>query len=507
MGFTKSTNFGNLWTEEEDEAVIAAFEYGGHKAVYEALPHRTPAALIFRIRKHGLGGRQKGHWTKDEDVRLRSLWGVDPIANIAKTLKRTPRAVYQRAVHTLGLEATCPEGWEHVTHAAERTGYSVDSLYRILKEANIKLQRAYSNTRERFWIVEKADVDFAVAARGETESLFGAATRRGMSADKLRARLAAIGITPPPRKPPNWQIARTDLQRVLSTSEYEGILARIAEVKARTNQTHIPMLSIERAGIETGELRECLAKIGVKEHVRKDIWRIRTEDIDRALEAESELKKLREPIKVAAKRVGVNAETLSKWLKKHGIVFKRRQPILVTEINRIVRLERPPVAHGEMVTDAAARLGVHYETLAKWLRKNGIPYKRGMRVPSADMDRIVKVMRYRPAGETLVEAARRHRVQPETLSKWLKRHGVTVQVGMPIPTPEIDRIVAIMRPPTENIVAVASRIGVHPCTIRIWLRAEGIEIRKGYAYRESTLLTGEAVEAIASRRRIATVAA
>lgn len=502
MGFTKSTTFGALWTKEEDETVKEAFARGGRKAVCEALPHRTLDAIIAHVRKLGLSGRHKGHWTRDEDTRLRSLWGVEPMAGLAKLLDRTPRAIYNRAVNRLGLEATVPEGWEHVTHAAARTGYGVDSLYRILKEANIHPMRAYSATRERYWIVEIADVDFAVSARGDTESLFGAATRRGMSAEKLRLRLEHIGVVPPKRKAAKWLIKRTDLQRVLSKAEYEGLIALIIEKKTRTSQSHIPMDSIERAGVDTTDLRARLAAIGIRERVRKDVWRIRTEDIERALVTYDEDRSKRETIAQAAKRLGINAETMTKWLKKHGVVFKRRQPILRSEVERVRAIEQAN-PNGEMVTDAAKRLGLHYGTLATWLKKNGIPYVRGMRVPAHEINRIAKKMLYRPEGETVSQAAKRIVVQPETLAKWLKRHGVAVVQGSPIPTSEIDRVVAIMRPPVESVVTVAERLGVHPGTLRIWLRAEGIEIRKGFAYQAEKLLSGDEVQAVVSHRRAA----
>lgn len=160
-----------------------------------------------------------------------------------------------------------------------------------------------------------------------------------------------------------------------------------------------------------------------------------------------------------------------------------------------------------MVTDAAVRHGVRYDRLARWLRKHGIPYTRGMRVPTTDIDRVVRAMKYRPEGETVSQAAKRLHVQPETLAKWLKRHGVAVVQGSPIPTAEINRIVAIMRPATEGVVPVAGRLGVHAGTLRIWLRSEGVEIRKGYAYRGDTLLSVAEIEAIGMRRKGVSVAA
>lgn len=144
------------------------------------------------------------YWKEKDDKRLRFLWGAGhSVAQIAAKLGRTPTGTYCRA-RRLGLECGAPQGWEGLTAAARRCGFSTtEQLRAVLAWAGVPVHRALTRPSERAWhrhIVETDAVDEAVRRWTAAEPLERAARRRGMCGHTLRRRLARIGILPPGRK-------------------------------------------------------------------------------------------------------------------------------------------------------------------------------------------------------------------------------------------------------------------------------------------------------------------
>lgn len=213
------------WTEDDDARLRAAYTAGGIKAARSAFPDRTTSALYHRAIRLKLKRRRR--WTTVDDTKLRRLWdGEQTLRQIANALDRTPITTYWRA-QKLGLPLGCPEGWESLTDAAKRTGYGPGQLRRILAAFGVEPSKRVTRIlplrgkrREalRWTIVWPADVDAAVEAWCECDTLEGHARRREISTEALRSRLAAVGIERPvdlPRKH-HWRLSEAEVDRALS---------------------------------------------------------------------------------------------------------------------------------------------------------------------------------------------------------------------------------------------------------------------------------------------------
>ena len=254
------------WTRAEREALRTTYASGGILAAVAALPHRPRSGIYKQARKLGLSRRRR--WTPAEDVKLRRLWGSVSLREIGKDLDRTVLTVYWRAQH-LGLPLGCPQGWEYLSAAATRTGYSTTQLRRALAFSSVGIQRAFVRTKDPHprgtRIVEPFDVDRAVEAWGATEPVTDAAHRRGMVDETLRHWLLDAGLEP----------------------KRDG--------RKRSSKAH---------------------------------WRVRSDVID-AVIAE------RETLTSAADRVGVQHQTLARWLRDAG-VDRRKAFVRRSDVDRVV---------------------------------------------------------------------------------------------------------------------------------------------------------------------------
>jgi hypothetical protein len=188
------------WTPDEDARLRSTYPAGGLALAMAEIPGRSESSIFHRARRLGLNRRRR--WTPGDDLTLEALWGEGlRLSAIAKTLQRTQATVYWRA-QKLGLPLGCPEGFEYLSHAAERAGFSTGRLVQILRSHGFKVRAALARPRgvetRRFHVVAPEDVDAAVAAYVQTETPQEAARRRGINADRLRARLARIGIANEP---------------------------------------------------------------------------------------------------------------------------------------------------------------------------------------------------------------------------------------------------------------------------------------------------------------------
>jgi hypothetical protein len=142
------------------------------------------------------------------------------LVDISERLNRSLNAVYARA-NTIGLHLACPESWEYLTHAAERTGYHVSQLRRILAVAGIELQHALSRARNhrqgtRAFIVAPELVNQAISAWLEAEPVAVAARRLGTTALTLERRLAAIGLRRTTTGRCHWRVRSSDIERAVT---------------------------------------------------------------------------------------------------------------------------------------------------------------------------------------------------------------------------------------------------------------------------------------------------
>lgn len=164
--------------------------------------------------------RDMHRWTKAEEDELRWVWGAKTVATIAAQLDRTQRAVVTKA-RRLGLGIGVPNGWEYLTAAAQRAGYEVVQLRRILAFANVRIRPSASMAKTgRYSVVDPDAVDRAVALWLSTETITEAARSRGLSRASLekvvRARL------PSPPKNTVWRIPTAFFDEVAPLTRKAG---------------------------------------------------------------------------------------------------------------------------------------------------------------------------------------------------------------------------------------------------------------------------------------------
>jgi hypothetical protein len=209
----------NPWTDQDDAALRASFGPGGLAAARQALPARTPGALLQRARRLGLSRRPR--WTPAQDDQLRALWtGEFDLQAIATRLGRSPATIYARLQH-LRLPLGCPPGWESLTRACERTGYDFSQLRRILAADGATIRNAITRKdargrqggdRRRWQIVSISEVDAAVAAWVEEEPVAAAARRIGMAWPVLVRRLRALGLRRPRKARLHWRVTAEQVE-------------------------------------------------------------------------------------------------------------------------------------------------------------------------------------------------------------------------------------------------------------------------------------------------------
>lgn len=138
-------------------------------------------------------------WKPEEDRELDLWWSsglrLDAIAN--RFPGRTKGAVYRRAKDR-GLGLGCPKGFEYLHAAAERTGYCIPTLRRILDYSDVQVHVSLrmpgsTNKNWRRHYVDPFEVDEAIALWMKTEKPTDAARRRGVNRETLRRWLRKAG--------------------------------------------------------------------------------------------------------------------------------------------------------------------------------------------------------------------------------------------------------------------------------------------------------------------------
>jgi hypothetical protein len=195
----------NPWTTAEVDALRIAWETGGKRAALAALPGRTLKAIYDKTLRLKIRQSRWRHWTKEDESRLKSMWGFESSYSIARALDRIPSGVYAKA-RELGLRSEVPEGYERVSRCARRVGYNLQSLRIILKWAGVKVRphvfKRRLNTptpskrcrRFRQQIVDTEEADEAVRRWMRTEPIRVIARRLNTEYRKILSLLAAAGI-------------------------------------------------------------------------------------------------------------------------------------------------------------------------------------------------------------------------------------------------------------------------------------------------------------------------
>lgn len=186
-------SFERPWTAAEKRRLEQAYTKGGIHAAKVALPDRGESGIYHMTQRLGLKRRRR--WTTDDDERLRAQWGLEDIYTIARNLGRTRLTVYWRA-YELDLPLGCPEGWEYLSDAAARAGFATATLWRILRFSRVRVLHAYARNqgRRHTHIVEPLDVDDAVAAWMQTETLTEAARRLDVNPESLHRWCETAGV-------------------------------------------------------------------------------------------------------------------------------------------------------------------------------------------------------------------------------------------------------------------------------------------------------------------------
>lgn len=209
-------------------------------------------------------------WTTWELNQLHLLWGLHSLSTIARRLGRTEHGVFIR-VRKLELGIGCPQGFESLVAAADRAGYAVNQLRRILFWARVPV-RSYASLpgahgRKRY--VEPIAVDRAVAKWCRCETMREAALRIGMSRPHL-GRLyqedIKAGLIPPPLSRSLRAHHRLDPDVV------DGIVAR--------RRGELGRHAARRVGVSWKTLRQWLEDAGVARRHSK-LWLVAPEDVDR----------------------------------------------------------------------------------------------------------------------------------------------------------------------------------------------------------------------------------
>lgn len=164
-------------------------------------------------------GKPKRRWTREDHKRLEQNWGDLNLSSLAKLLGRTELTVYWKA-RQRGLPCGCPDGFEYLTAAAQRTGYCTATLRRILATGGVKLRLSISRPPRPgrgFHIVDSFDCDRAVEAWLLCEDVRAIAERHNVSDNTLHRLLREAGLKPPVQKRARWRVPTTTAEALIQT--------------------------------------------------------------------------------------------------------------------------------------------------------------------------------------------------------------------------------------------------------------------------------------------------
>ena len=264
------------WTPEEDAVLRARYLTDGGKACARELG-RDPRSVFKRA--HVLRLVRRPRWSPNDDAVLRDNWGELDLRGLSKLLGRTELTIYWRA-GLLGLPRGCPQGYEYLSAASDRTGYATVQLRRILRWAGVKVRSTLSRPERvrsrlyRYHCVVPFDVDEALAAWHRTEPIDVAAHRHGTDGATLKrwlreARDAGTEMPSEPRR-------RSAQWRIPSATTWS--------IGAERRSSETVRHAARRLGVDPGSLGRWLRESGLIKPPGW-VWRLPSKTIDEVVTA------------------------------------------------------------------------------------------------------------------------------------------------------------------------------------------------------------------------------
>lgn len=206
------------WSAADDEVVRARYAADGAAALARELGRSLSSVRHRAIR---LGVLKKPRWSEEDRRRLEHWWGEFTVDQIAERLGRTAKAVFWQATIVQGLPASAQPGQEHLSAAAERTGFHIATFKRLVRWAKLKVSRPMSypgaGQKQLRLCVDSFEVDEAVRAWNDSETVEAAARARGVTHHKIRLALSRMPDVPKkPRGKRHWRIPTKIIDRALA---------------------------------------------------------------------------------------------------------------------------------------------------------------------------------------------------------------------------------------------------------------------------------------------------
>lgn len=203
------------------------------------------------------------------------------------------------------------------------------------------------------------------------ESIVGAARRCNFSPSTMRFMLQARRV--PIHPIPSSCIRQADVKfQMMCVDSFDVDTT----VEWYANSETLNVASV-RTGYSSSALKRMLAAAGipVPQCKRNNFRRILRTDIDRAVLQHMNLREASESIDAAAKRTRISAGTLSIWLRQARVIGEdvhRPFDVAPADVDRVVDARAWWRKRGESLMSAARRHKVHTQTMARWLEESGI---------------------------------------------------------------------------------------------------------------------------------------
>jgi hypothetical protein len=183
------------WSKEEDAYVLKNYTYAARIKIGKALG-RSPSSITTRWSLLSRGVRRRfSHWTREEEVILRSLWSDTKRRVIKAALKpRTWEAIRRHALE-LGIANQRFQGYELFQYTAKRLGISHTGLRSLIANMGVKARREV-----RYLYIEIEAIDNALIEWDRRETLKDGAKRLHIDAKTLTKLLKQEGAHPGYRK-------------------------------------------------------------------------------------------------------------------------------------------------------------------------------------------------------------------------------------------------------------------------------------------------------------------
>lgn len=264
--------FGGRPWDDDDKVLRRVYSTGGLEAACAALPHRTQSAILNRA--WHLRITRKPRITRDERNAVCRMWHRRSPETIARKLGIS-RWRLALIASKEGLRSI-PRECETMQHAADRSGYPVATLWRILRWHGSYIRSARSpQPRERgtgartstWHYVDPDHVDAAVAAwiasEAATTSEKALAEEYGVSTTLVRSEMRKAGVQRDDRGRLPKDVARETMQRWSRT---------------------LPVsIAAERLGVHPSTLQMALQDAGHERPAKARQWRVTIEDATAAI--------------------------------------------------------------------------------------------------------------------------------------------------------------------------------------------------------------------------------